>query len=48
MLSLQNFLSLRYFSELKLTLGVIMRVTVDVGSIWVAFLTSWLLTDERA
>lgn len=47
MLSLKNFTSLRYFSELKPTIGVFMRVTVDIGSIWVSFLASWLLVDHK-
>lgn len=47
MLSLQNFSSLQYVSELKPRIGVIMRVTFDMGSIWVAFLTGWLLIEGK-
>jgi nucleoside-diphosphate-sugar epimerase len=47
MLQFLNLPSLRYFSELKPTIGMIMRVTVDIGSIWVAFLTSWSLVDDK-
>ncbi len=47
MLLLKNFLSPQYFIELKPTFRVIMRVAVDVGSIWIAVLISWLLVDGK-
>lgn len=33
------------FSELKSTLGTAMRMTADIGSIWVAFLFGWVVID---
>jgi len=33
------------FSGLRPTLGTVLRVTVDIGSIWVAFLFGWLMID---
>jgi nucleoside-diphosphate-sugar epimerase len=53
MLSPKDLLSFRYFTELKptigvITIGVIMRVTGDAVSIWVAFLAGWLLVDGNS
>jgi nucleoside-diphosphate-sugar epimerase len=38
-----NFL--RNFSGLRLTLGTALRITADIGSIWIAFLFGWLIVD---
>ena len=38
---LGNFL--RNFSGLRPTLGTVLRITADIGSIWAAFLFSWLV-----
>jgi len=35
--------SLRNFSELRPTLGTVLRITADIGAIWAAFLFSWLV-----
>ena len=35
--------SFRNFSGLRPTLGTALRITADIGSIWVAFLFSWLI-----
>ena len=35
----------RNFSRLRPTLGTSLRVTTDVGSIWIAFLFGWLMID---
>jgi nucleoside-diphosphate-sugar epimerase len=45
--SLPHFISLRQFHALRPTAGVILRIAVDIGSIWVGFLASWLLVDGR-
>jgi len=45
--SLRNFLSLRYIYELRPTIGMVMRITVDITSIWIAFLIGWLLVDGK-
>ena len=33
----------RHFNDLRPTAGTILRVAVDIGSIWVAFLLGWML-----
>jgi nucleoside-diphosphate-sugar epimerase len=33
------------FSGLRPTLGTVLRITVDIGSIWIAFLFGWLMID---
>ena len=38
-----NFL--RNFSGLRPTLGTVLRITADIGSIWIAFLFGWLVVD---
>src|SRR5204862_4511654 len=40
---LHNFL--RNFSGLRLTLGTVLRMTADIGSLWIAFLFGWLIVD---
>ena len=35
----------RNFSGLRPTLGTVLRITVDIGSIWIAFLFGWLIID---
>jgi nucleoside-diphosphate-sugar epimerase len=35
----------RNFFELRPTLGTILRITADIGSIWIAFLFGWLMID---
>jgi len=35
----------RNLSELRPTLGTALRITVDIGSIWIAFLFVWLIVD---
>ena len=35
----------RNFSGLRLTLGTVLRITADVGSIWIAFLFGWLIVN---
>ena len=39
----RNFL--RNFSGLRPTLGTVLRITADIGSIWIAFLFGWLIVD---
>ena len=36
---------LRNFSGLRPTLGTVLRITADIGSIWIAFLFGWLIVD---
>jgi len=36
---------LRNFSGLRPTLGTVLRITADIGSIWIAFLFGWLVID---
>lgn len=36
---------LRNFSGLRPTLGTVLRITADIGSIWIAFLFGWLIID---
>jgi nucleoside-diphosphate-sugar epimerase len=36
---------LRNFSELRPTLGTVLRIAADIGSIWLAFLFGWLVMD---
>jgi nucleoside-diphosphate-sugar epimerase len=47
MLTLQDSSSLRVSSKFKPTIGVSMRAAFDIGSIWVAFLTSWIIVDRK-
>jgi dTDP-4-dehydrorhamnose reductase len=35
----------RNFSELRPTLGTVLRIAADIGSIWLAFLFGWLVID---
>jgi len=37
--------SFRNYSGLRPTLGTVLRITADIGSIWVAFLLGWLIID---
>jgi nucleoside-diphosphate-sugar epimerase len=43
--SFQHLAPIRNFSRLRPTLGTVLRVTADIGSIWIAFLVSWLIID---
>lgn len=45
--SLPHSVSFHNFHALRPTAGAILRIAVDIGSIWVAFLASWLLVDSR-
>ena len=45
--SLPHYVSLHNFHALRPTAGATLRIAVDIGSIWVAFLASWLLVDSR-
>src|SRR6266481_6660471 len=41
----EHFALLRNFSGLRPTLGTVLRITADIGSIWIAFLFGWLVVD---
>jgi len=41
----EHFALLRNFSSLRPTLGTVLRITADIGSIWIAFLFGWLIVD---
>jgi nucleoside-diphosphate-sugar epimerase len=41
----EHFALLRNFSGLRPTLGTVLRITADIGSIWIAFLFGWLIVD---
>jgi nucleoside-diphosphate-sugar epimerase len=43
-----SFSSLRYFSEVRPTVGLTMRIAVDAASIWIGFLAGWGLVDGKA
>jgi nucleoside-diphosphate-sugar epimerase len=45
--SLRPSSSLRLSSKFKPTIGATMRAAFDIGSIWVAFLTSWIIVDHK-
>jgi nucleoside-diphosphate-sugar epimerase len=42
---LEHLALFRNFSRLRPTLGTSLRITADVGSIWIAFLFGWLMID---
>ena len=44
--SFQQYVSLHHFHALRPTVGTALRIAVDIGSIWVAFLASWVLIDN--
>jgi nucleoside-diphosphate-sugar epimerase len=44
--SLHHSASLHRFPELRPTAGTILRIAVDIGSIWMAFIASWFLIDR--
>ena len=44
--SFQQYVSLHHFHALRPTAGAALRIAVDIGSIWVAFLASWILIDR--
>ena len=41
----EHFALLRNFSSLRPTLGTVLRITADIGSIWITFLFGWLIVD---
>ncbi len=43
----EHFALLRNFSGLRPTLGTVLRITADIGSIWIAFLFGWLIVDSN-
>ena len=46
-MSISHYLAyiFRNFSGLRPTLGTVLRISADIGSIWIAFLFGWLIID---
>lgn len=45
--SFEHFALFRNFFGLRPTLGTVLRITADIGSIWIAFLFGWLVVDGK-
>src|SRR5437899_12255830 len=43
----EHFALFHNFSGLRPTLGTVLRITADIGSIWIAFLFGWLIIDRN-
>lgn len=41
----EHFACFRNFSELRPTLGTVLRMAADIGAIWTAFLLGWLVVE---